>query len=99
MSNFEPSRYDEVDRAKAEFDCALDTYKHNAFTEPAKVKDAEALGVLISQHLGWDGQAIFEAARAAFEDANFHTFNESFAKAWELEQERWTEEKWESHDD
>lgn len=96
MSSFEPSRDDEIDQAKAEFDCAIDTFKHNAFTGPDKISDAEALGVLISHHLGWDGQAIFTAAQAAFEDANFHTFNKSFATAWELEQERWTEEKWET---
>ena len=85
MSSFEPSRDDEISQAKAEFDCAIDTFKHNAFTDPDKVSDAEALGVLISHHLGWDGQAIFTAAQAAFEDANFHTFNESFATAWALE--------------
>jgi hypothetical protein len=88
MSSFEPSRDDEADRAKAEFDCAIDTFKHNAFTDPDKISDAEALGALISQHLGWDGQAIFEAARAAFEDANFRMFNKSFEKAWALENAR-----------
>ncbi len=47
-------------------------------------------GTKLSQSVEWDGQAIFEIAQAAFEDANFHTFNEIFTEAWnKFNQERY----------
>jgi hypothetical protein len=39
----------------------------------AGISDAEALGIVISQHFDWDGHAIMETAISALEDANFHT--------------------------
>jgi hypothetical protein len=48
------------------------------------VTDADVLGVLISQHFKWDGQAIFETMSNAFEDANFHSFNKIMAQQWGL---------------
>ena len=40
-------------------------------------------GVILSQTVKWSGQDIFEVASAAFEDANFHSFNEIFIEAWD----------------
>ena len=59
--------------------------KHNAFTDPNAVSDEEAFGLLLSQYFVWNGQAIFETAKFAFEDSNFHTFNEAFVAEWEKE--------------
>ena len=39
-------------------------------------------GTRLSQSVQWQGQDIFEIAQAAFEDANYHTFNEVFTEAW-----------------
>lgn len=39
-------------------------------------------GMKLSQSVQWQGQDIFEIAQAAFEDANYHTFNEVFTEAW-----------------
>ena len=39
-------------------------------------------GTKLSQAVQWQGQDILEIAQAAFEDANYHTFNELFTKVW-----------------
>jgi hypothetical protein len=39
-------------------------------------------GMQLSQAVEWSGQDIFEIAYAAFEDANYHSFNEVFIAAW-----------------
>jgi hypothetical protein len=48
-----------------------------------KVSDAEILGVLIANYFKWDGQAIFDTMENAFNDANFHTFNETMRQEWD----------------
>jgi hypothetical protein len=51
-----------------------------------RVEDADALGIMVSQYLGWDGHAIVRALSSALEDANFHQWNakirEMFAEAF-----------------
>ena len=42
----------------------------------------EIKGIRLSQAVKWSGQDIFEVAAAAFEDANYHSFNEVFYAAW-----------------
>jgi hypothetical protein len=42
----------------------------------------EIRGIQLSQAVKWSGQDIFEVAAAAFEDANYHSFNEVFYAAW-----------------
>tara|TARA_R110000796_G_scaffold241894_1_gene363777 strand:- start:246 stop:440 length:195 start_codon:yes stop_codon:yes gene_type:complete len=42
----------------------------------------EIKGIQLSQAVEWQGQDIFEVASAAFEDANYHSFNEVFTAAW-----------------
>ena len=44
--------------------------------------DNEIKGIQLSQAVKWSGQDIFEVASAAFEDANYHSFNEVFYAAW-----------------
>lgn len=56
--------------------------KQASFTHPDQASDEAALGILIARYFDWDGDAIFKAAQAAFEDSNFHTFNEAFEAAW-----------------
>jgi hypothetical protein len=43
----------------------------------------EIKGIQLSQAVKWQGQDIFEVAYNAFEDANYHSFNEVFAAAWD----------------
>ena len=56
----------------------IEQQKKESFTDPNQIKDSEALGIMISQFFEWDGQKIFNSAYYAFEDSNFHTFNEKF---------------------
>ena len=52
------------------------------------MNDNEIKGIRLSQAVKWSGQDIFEVASAAFEDANYHSFNEVFYAAWtEYQQE------------
>lgn len=50
-----------------------------------KASDADALGILISQYFEWNGSEIFKTTYSAFEDSNFHTFNEKIKELWSLE--------------
>lgn len=63
----------------------LEQEKLTTFEKGYKATDAEMLGILVSSHGKWDGNFIFEVAKSAFEDSNFHTFNEKFEKLWEAE--------------
>ncbi len=56
--------------------------KQTSFVDHKRATDEEALGILISRFCEWDGQAIFEVTKAAFEDANFHTWVELLEKEW-----------------
>lgn len=47
-----------------------------------QVSDQEALGIAISKYFKWSGEDIFKTAQSAFEDSNYHTFNEKFEKIW-----------------
>jgi hypothetical protein len=62
-------------------------YKKLSFTpeaiESGSVKDAEVLGCLISDYFDYEPEQIFEASRSAFEDINYHSFNEELQKVWE----------------
>ena len=52
------------------------------------MNDNEIRGIRLSQAVKRSGQDIFEVASAAFEDANYHSFNEVFYAAWtEYQQE------------
>jgi hypothetical protein len=60
----------------------IDENKIKFFNEPQKATDEEVLGIMISQYLKWNGDKIFKTTYAAFEDSNFHEFNEKFEKLW-----------------
>jgi len=67
------------------FQTALKMQKEISFTNPDSATNTEALGILISQQLKWDGDKIFETAYNAFEDSNFHEFNKKFGDLWSKE--------------
>ena len=64
------------------FKKSIQLYKEEGFVNPDAVSDEESLGVLISQAGQWTGDYIFQAATFAFEDSNYHSFNEEFETAW-----------------
>lgn len=47
--------------------------KKESFVEGYNASDAEAMGLLMSRHFGWDGRPIIDAAAYGLEDSNFHT--------------------------
>ena len=64
---------------------AIKLKKETSFTDPTMATDEDALGILISQFSKWDGQKIFHTAFQAFEDSNFHSFNQKFRNQWNKE--------------
>jgi len=62
---------------------AIERTKQHSFTQGSEVTEAEVVGVMISKYFRWSGDDIFTASFSAFEDSNFHTFNEKFNKLWE----------------
>jgi len=65
----------------------LDEAKEQYFIDDyvSKASYEETLGLLISKFCKWDGNKIFKVSTSAFEDSNFHTFNEKFEELWEQE--------------
>lgn len=57
----------------------VEAQKQASFTDPSTASDEEALGILLANHLEWDGAAILRVTEAALEDANFHTESEQIA--------------------
>jgi len=53
----------------------LEAVKQTAFVKDYKASDEEALGLIISKYLKWDGVAISKAFSEALEDANYHKLN------------------------
>jgi len=64
-------------------------YKKLSFTPEAidfgYVPDADVVGCLISEYFDYDAEQIFEASQSAFEDVNYHSFNQEFQKIWHKE--------------
>ena len=56
----------------------IEEQKEKSFTDPSQASDCDALGIMISQYLKWDGNEIFKTCYNAFEDANYHSLNEKF---------------------
>ena len=71
---------------KSMFQTAIKMQKELTYIEPNTATDAETVGVMISQYMKWNGQTIFDTAYSAFEDANFHSFNEKFEELWNKEE-------------
>lgn len=57
--------------------------KNTAFVDGYNAADDEALGLLIAQYFGHDGEQIFRTMFYAMEDANFHDFNTKMKSIWE----------------
>lgn len=66
-------------------------FKKATYTPEAvdKIEDADALGIMVSSYLHWDGFAIIRAFASALEDANFHDeleiVKQQFKEAFEEE--------------
>ena len=75
-TSFENKLKSILDDAKKEYFCK--SYQDKATYE-------ETLGLLVSKFCEWDGNKIFKVSTEAFEDSNFHTFNEKFNDLWEKE--------------
>jgi len=77
----------EGDKIISDLKDVIARYKKLSFTpeaiESGSVKDAEVLGCLISDYFDYEPEQIFEASRSAFEDINYHSFNEELQKVWE----------------
>ena len=56
----------------------IEEQKEKSFVNPTQASDCDALGIMISQYLKWDGNEIFKTCYNAFEDANYHSLNEKF---------------------
>jgi hypothetical protein len=54
-------------------DAQIQKQKQESFNDPSSASDEEALGILITHHFSWNGDAILQVAGAELEDANFHT--------------------------
>lgn len=73
----EPCEAFESGDAQAVLRPILDQVKNSVYLPDyrAGVKDAEALGVLVSKFFKWDGADILAVAYSALEDANYHSDN------------------------
>lgn len=60
----------------------IEEQKKQSFYNPENTSDEDALGVMISKYFNWNGDKIFKTSYSAFEDSNFHEFNETFEKNW-----------------
>ena len=62
----------------------IDQAKKEIFVKgyESKFIDEETMGVLLSQYFKWNGRSIYKVAYNAFEDSNFHKFNEKFCCLW-----------------
>lgn len=56
--------------------------KKVAFTNPEQATDEDALGLIVSNLCGYNGQKIFDVLYSAFEDSNFHKFNSKMEQTW-----------------
>lgn len=67
----------DYDQVKEELTKVIEAKKDIAFIPEYKklATDEEVLGLLVAQHLDWDGMAIMQVMFNALEDANFHTLN------------------------
>ena len=63
---------------KNELKKLIEEQKKQSFTDPSQATDCDALGIMISQYLEWNGDQIFKVSYNAFEDSNYHSFNNKF---------------------
>lgn len=75
---------------EATIDRIVREIKHELYTEPSSVSDAEAYGVMTAHYFEWDGARIVEAFLSTLEDANYHTFRARVQELWGEEAAKWT---------
>ena len=71
---------------KSMIQVAVKMQKELSFTNPATASDEDAFALMITDYFGYDGKSIKEIAYSAFEDANFHSFNEKFERLWDVQE-------------
>lgn len=54
-----------------------------SFTDQNKATDLEAMGLLVSNYTGWDGEAIYLVAHEALTDANYHAIAAKLKYLWD----------------
>jgi hypothetical protein len=59
----------------------IQAQKQESFTDPSAASDADALGILISQHFEWDVIQVAKTAAAALEDSNWHSLASTIGEA------------------
>jgi len=76
----------EANKILSELKDVIAKYKQLNFTpeaiEDGEVKETQVVGCLISDYFDYDPEQIFEASQSAFEDVNYHSFNQEFQKIW-----------------
>lgn len=73
----------DYDQIKTELVKVIEAKKDIAFIPEYKklATDEEVLGLLVAQHLDWDGFKIMQVCLNALEDANFHTLGNKIEEA------------------
>ena len=61
----------------------IDRQRKLSFTQPDKASQTEALGTMVSNYTGWDGEAIYLVAHEAFTDCNFHALAAKLKYLWD----------------
>jgi len=79
----------EANKILSELKDVIAKYKQLHFTpeaiEDGEVKETQVVGCLISDYFDYNSEEIFEMSRSAFEDINYHSFNQEFQKIWHKE--------------
>ena len=76
------------DKIKETLKPLLDEVKKKCFVDGYEADDTEALGLVISKYLRWNGHEIMLTTFAGLEDANYHGLNDVILKTykdWENE--------------
>ena len=64
-------------------DKLIDRQRNLSFTHPDKASQTEALGTMVSNYTGWDGEAIYLVAHEALTDANYHALAAKLKYLWD----------------
>ena len=64
-------------------DKLIDRQRKLSFTHPDKASQTMALGTMVSNYTGWDGEAIYLVAHEALGDANYHALAAKLKYLWD----------------
>ena len=67
----------------AKLEEAIARCRHDAFTEPSKACNYDALGILCANYCKWSGTEMRKVIYSMLEDANFHTLNAQIDHLWD----------------